>query len=193
MNDVTEGARLDDQDRFRTQVASFARASAAREALKRLSVEARSILSSNRQSLRQEPRQTCFSNLLLHGRQIIFYAKLLDQVILRVVNAVRCAPVSITRLADTAHVDEILFGRLNANVLDPFPPDAFVSNKHHGHMRVAKKTNIGALIGKARGRIEVVKNISPLLRRIERGVHDGEIVHMRLQRQSAQPFLVLIR
>ena len=40
MNDVTEGARLDDQDRFRTQVASFAKASAAREALKRLSVEA---------------------------------------------------------------------------------------------------------------------------------------------------------
>jgi hypothetical protein len=27
MNDVTEGARLDDQDGFRTQVASFAKAS----------------------------------------------------------------------------------------------------------------------------------------------------------------------
>src|SRR5262245_25071141 len=138
------------------------------------------ILSSNCQSLGQEPRQTCFSNLLLHRRQIIFYAKLLDQVTLRIVNAVRCAPVPIPRLAYTAHVDEILFGRLDANVLDSFPPDTFVPNKHHGHMRVSKETNVGALVGKARSRIEVVKNIAPLLRRIERGVHNREIVHTRL-------------
>ena len=140
------------------------------------------ILSSNRQPLGQKPRQTCFGNLPLHDRQIIFYAKLLDQVILCIINAVRCAPVSITRLAHTAHVDEILFGWLDANVLDPFPPDAFIPNKHHGHMRVPEKTNVGALISKTRGRIEVVKNIAPLLRRIERGVHDGEIVHTGLQR-----------
>src|SRR6267378_3631114 len=125
------------------------------------------ILSSNRQPLGQEPRQTRFSNLPLHGRQVIFYAKLLDQIILRIVNAVRCTPVSITRLPHTAHVDEILFGWLDANVLDSFPPDTFVPHKHHGHMRVSKETNVGALIGKARGRIEVVKNIPPLLRRIE--------------------------
>src|SRR4029077_3670203 len=116
------------------------------------------ILSSNCKPLSQEPRQTRFSNLPLHGRQIIFYAKLLDQVIFRVVNAIRCAPVSITRLAHTAHVDEILFAWLDANVLDPFSPDAFIPNKHHGHMRVPKETNVSALIGKARGRIEVVKN-----------------------------------
>src|SRR5437870_411195 len=101
------------------------------------------ILSSNCQPLGQEPRQTGFSNLPLHGRQIIFYAKLLDQVILRIVNAVRCAPVSIPRLAHTAHVDEILFGWLDANVLDPFPPDAFIPNQHHGHMCVPKETNVG--------------------------------------------------
>ena len=49
-------------------------------------------------------------------------------------------------------------------------------------MCVPKETNVRALIGKARGRIEVVKHIAPLLRCIERGVHDGEIVHTRLQR-----------
>ena len=140
------------------------------------------ILSSNCKPLSQEPRQTRFGNLPLRGRQIIFYAKLLDQIVLRIVNTVRCAPVSITRLAHTAHVDEILFSRLDVNVLNPFPPDAFISNKHHGHMCVSKETNVGALIGKARGRIEVVKNISPLLRRIERSVHDGKIVDTRLQR-----------
>ena len=34
MNDVTEGARLDDQDRFRTQVASFATASVGQGSVK---------------------------------------------------------------------------------------------------------------------------------------------------------------
>src|SRR5215475_14299962 len=119
------------------------------------------ILSSNRQSFGEEPRQPCFSDLPLHGRQIIFYAKLLDQVVLRVVNAVRCAPVSVARLAHAAHVDEILFGWLDANELNSFPVDAFIADKHHGHVRVPKETNVGALIGKARSGIEVVKNIAP--------------------------------
>jgi hypothetical protein len=34
MNDVTDGARLDDQDRFRTQVASFAKASVGQGSVK---------------------------------------------------------------------------------------------------------------------------------------------------------------
>src|SRR5205814_6568280 len=136
----------------------------------------------NCKPLGQEARQTCFGNLLLHGREIIFYAKLLDEIVLRVVNAVRCAPVSIARLADTTHVDEILFGWFDANVLDSFPANIFIPNKYHRHMCVPEETDGGVLVGETRGCIEVIKNVAPLPRRIERCVYDGKIVHTCLQR-----------
>ena len=47
-------------------------------------------------------------------------------------------------------------------------------------MGVAEKTNGRALIGETRDRIEVIEHVAPLPGRIERGVHDGKIVHSPL-------------
>ena len=59
-------------------------------------------------------------------------------------------------------------------------------------MGVAEKTNRRVLIGEARGGVEIVEDVAPLRRRIERRVDDGEIAHLSLQSQVAQPFLVFV-
>ncbi len=107
-------------------------------------------LATDCEPLCEEPRQTRFSNLLLHGRQIVFYPQLLDQIVFSVVNAIGRAPISIAWLPHATRVDELLPGWLDANVPSPFPPDTLIPNKNHRHMRVPEKTNVGALIGETR-------------------------------------------
>src|SRR5690348_3828513 len=55
---------------------------------------------------------------------------------------------------------------------------------------MTEKANGRVLIGKTGGRIEVVKDVAPLRRSIERGVNNGEITHLPLQFQFAEPLLV---
>ena len=52
-------------------------------------------------------------------------------------------------------------------------------------MGVSEKTNCCALIREIREGIEIIEHITPLSGRIERGVHDGKVVHQALQRQAA--------
>ena len=121
------------------------------------------------------------SNLLLRGRQIVFYPQQFDEIALNVVNAVRRAPVTIAGLPHAAGVDEILPARLDANMLFPFLPDAaLVPNEHHGHMRVAEETDRGALISETRDGVEVIKNVAPLPGCIECGVNDRKMMDLSL-------------
>jgi hypothetical protein len=128
-------------------------------------------------TLCKEARQTGPSDFLLRGREIVFYPQKFDEMVLDVVYAISCAPVSVARLSHAAGVDEIFFARLDANVLGRLTPDAFVANKDHWHVCVAEKTDGGALIGETRDRIEIIEHIAPLPGRIERGVHDRKIMH----------------
>src|SRR3989454_9265638 len=48
-----------------------------------------------------------------------------------------------------------LFGRLDSDVFDPFLPNALVPNKYHGHVRVAEKTDGGALIRETCDSVEI--------------------------------------
>ncbi len=125
----------------------------------------------------EELRQTCFRNLLLRARHVIFYPQQFDQIVVNIVNAICRAPISVAWLPDAACVDEILFGRLDSDVFDPFLPNALVPNKYHGHVRVAEKTDGGALIRETCDSVEIAKHIAPLAGRIECGVHDCKIVY----------------
>src|SRR5262249_19633407 len=107
-------------------------------------------------------------------------------------NAISCAPVAVTWLPNAAGVNEIFFARLDADALGGLASHAFVAHEYHRHMGMAEKTDGRALIGETRDGIEVIEHISPLAGRVECGVHDCEIVHPALQRQTAQPFLVLL-
>ena len=129
------------------------------------------------QSFGQELRQTCFGNLFLRGRQIVFNPHQFDEIVFNVVNAIRRAPVSVAWLPDAAGVDEILFGWLDANVFGPFLPDTLIANKYHWHVCVAEKADCGALICETRDSVEVAKDITPLPRRIECSMHDRKIVY----------------
>ena len=59
-------------------------------------------------------------------------------------------------------------------------------------MRVAEKTDSGPLIGKTRDSVEVIENVAPLPRSIERGMYNREIMDSSLQRQRPQPIPVLL-
>src|ERR1700747_3245760 len=95
------------------------------------------------EALRQQSRQTGFSDFLLRGGEIVFYSQQFNEIVLDVVNAISGAPVSVTGLAHAAGVDEIFFARLNTNMLGVLTPDAIVAHKYHRHMRVAEKTDGG--------------------------------------------------
>jgi hypothetical protein len=83
-------------------------------------------------------------------------------------------------LANAACVDEILFGRLDVDVFDPFLSNALVPNEYRGYVRVAKKTDGGALIRETCDCVEIAKYIAPLAGRIECGVHDCKIAYSLL-------------
>ncbi len=141
------------------------------------------------QALGKEPRQTSLRDFLLRGGEIVFYSQEFDEVVLDVVNTISSSPVSVTRLAHAAGVDEIFFAGLNTNVLGVLAPDAVIAHKYHRHMGVAEKTDSCPLIRKTRDGVEIIEHVPPLAGRIEGGVHDGKIVNPLLQRQAAQPLL----
>ena len=59
-------------------------------------------------------------------------------------------------------------------------------------MRVAEKTDSCPLVRKTRDGVEIIEHVTPLAGRIEGGVHDGKILNSLLQRQTAQPFCILL-
>ena len=149
-------------------------------------------LLSELEPLGQHAGQTRFDDFLLRGGEVVFEATLLDYIFLRLVNAVCRAPIAVTRLSDTAGINKIFFRRLNNEMIGLHALHAIIAHEGAGDMSVAKKTNGGVLVGEAGGRIEIVKNVAPLIRRIERGVDDGEVAHLTRKTQGAQPFLVLV-
>ena len=57
---------------------------------------------------------------------------------------------------------------------------------------VAVKAELRVLVVEARRGIELVEDVAPLVRRIERGVDDREIAHLPDHLQVAQPLLVVL-
>ena len=61
-------------------------------------------LFSNRQSLRQHPREARLDDFLLRGLEIVFHAPLFHHPALHVVNAVSGPPFAVSRLTDQSKV-----------------------------------------------------------------------------------------
>ena len=152
-----------------------------------------SILSASRKSFREWRWEAGLDDFLLRGGELIFYPPLLDDVVFNVINAVGGAPIGVARLTDAAGINEILFARLDAEQFGADTSDAVVADKGHGYMSMAEETNGRVLIGETRGCVEIIEDVTPLCRCIERRVHDGEIAHLPLQAQVAQPYFVLCR
>ena len=152
-----------------------------------------SILSAKGKAFREQWRQTSFDDFLLCGGELVLNPALLDDVVLYVINAVGGPPIGVARLTDAAGINEILFARLDAEQFHVDMSDALIADKGHRYMGVAEETNGRVLISKARGRVEISKDITPLCRCIERGVHDGKILHLPLQAQVMQPHFILCR
>src|SRR6266404_2035944 len=175
MHDIAERARFDDQYLFQRPDVRL------------------SILSANRKSFRERRRQTGLDDFLLRDGDLIFHSPLLDDVVLNVINAVGGSPIAIAWLTDAAGIDEIFFARLDAKQLNADTSDPVVADKRHGYMSMPEETNGRVLISETRGRIEIIEDITPLCRCIERSVHDRKIAHLPLQAQVAQPHFVLRR
>src|ERR1017187_10440396 len=77
------------------------------------------------QALSQKRRQASLDDLLLRGLQIVFHSAIFDDVFFDVIDAISGAPISIARLADTAGVDEILFGHVNLKLFNPLAAHPF--------------------------------------------------------------------
>ena len=177
VDDVAERTRLDDQDGI------------DREISEPLRITHRD-LTTEGQSIGQAFRQAGLEDFLLRGVDIVFYAPLLDHILLGMINAIGGTPIAVARLADAAGVDEIFFRRLNRDLLDLQPLHAVIAHEGDRDMGVPEKTNRRVLISEAGDGVEIVEDVAPLAGSIECGVHDGEIAHLPRESQIAQPFLV---
>ena len=64
-------------------------------------------LSAEFEAIGQQTGQTGLNDLLLRGREVVFYAPLFDHMVFDVINAIGGAPIAVARLADAADVNEI--------------------------------------------------------------------------------------
>src|SRR4029077_4943693 len=100
--------------------------------------------------------------------------------------------VQTCALPISAGVDKIFFARINPQLVDPLTLDAVVAHKCHRHVSVPEEANSSVLVSEARGRVEVVEDVAPVLGRIEGRVKDGEITNLPLKLQRPQPFFVRV-
>ena len=80
-------------------------------------------------------------------------------------------------MADAADVDEVLSTGLDPELRVSAAAHDAVADKSHRDVRVAEKTDRRVLVGKARGGGESVKDVTPPLRPIQRGVNDRKAGH----------------
>jgi hypothetical protein len=191
---VPERTRLDDQDGtdFRFQISDLR----LEDALINLQSEIynlKFLLAPQLQAVGEQVRQPCLDDLFLRRGEIVFYAALFDHVFFDVVNAVGGAPITIARLADAANVNEVFFRFLDGEPVHLHFLYAVIPHECSGHVRVPEEADRRLLVRETGNGIETVKDVAPLLRRIERRVDDREILDLLGQRQRAQPFLVFIR
>jgi hypothetical protein len=95
-------------------------------------------------------------------------------------------------LSDATGVHEIFFPKLDMNLFLLGAMGAFVADKGALDVSVAEETDGSVLVGETGGGIEIAKDVTPLRGSIESGVHNGEIAHLPLEAQVAQPFTVLV-
>src|SRR5205823_14982487 len=126
-------------------------------------------------------RETGGNDLLAGPFDIVTDPALLDQIFVGVVNAIGSAPVTVPRLPDAAGIDEILFAKLDMNLFLLGAMSAFVADEGALDVSMTEETDGGVLVSETGGSIEVAKDVAPLRRSIESGVHNGEIAHLTLE------------
>src|SRR5205814_3157772 len=109
---------------------------------------------------------------------------LFDHMVFDVINAIGGAPIAVTRLADAANVNEVFFRFLNSKLIDPYFLYGVIADECSCYVGVPKEANRGLLISKTCGSIETVKDIAPLIWRIECRMDDREIANLPGQRQD---------
>ena len=138
----------------------------------------KSLLASQLQPFGQQARQTCLDNFSLSGRQVVFYATLFDHIFVDVINAIGGAPIAIPGLADAANVNKVFFRFLDRELIDLQFLYAIIAHECSCDVRVSEEANRGGLIGETCDGIETVKDVAPLIGRIECRVNDREIANL---------------
>src|ERR1039458_10898123 len=132
------------------------------------------ILPSELQPFGEAFRQAGGADFFLGGGDVVIEPAKFNGSGVHVVNDIGGLGVVVARLADGADVDEILFGRINFKFGIGAAADGGVAHEGDGHVGVAEEADLGVLLGKAGGGGELVEDVTPALRRIERGVNHRE-------------------
>ena len=140
------------------------------------------------QAVGQSRRQSGVADFFLRRRNVVLEPVQLDQVLIKIEGDVAGLGLPIAGLSDGADIEKILAAnfQLDAGVqaaLDSVGPP----HKTDGNMRVSVEANLGVMIVKAIGSGELVENVRPFLRQIERGVDDGKALDLPDIFQVAQP------
>ena len=128
------------------------------------------------------------ADFFLRRRNVVLEPVQLDQVLIKIESDVAGLGLPIAGLPNGADIEKILAAnfQLDAGVqaaLDSVGPP----HKTDGNMRVPVEANLGVMIVKAIGSGELVENVRPFLRQIERGVDDGKALDLTDIFQVAQP------
>src|SRR6266850_2655007 len=102
-------------------------------------------------------------DFFLRACEIVFHPPLFDHRALDMINAIRRAPIGIAWLTDAAGINKIFFARIDPQLVDSLSLHAVVAHEGHRHMGVPEETNARVLISEARGSVEIVEDVAPLL------------------------------
>ena len=112
-------------------------------------------------------RQPRIENRFLRATEIVFKTPQLDFITACIVNAIGSPPVSVTRLADTANVDQVFFPALKCQDIQRNNSHATVPHIGLRRVGVPDEANRGVLVVEAGGRVELIEDIAPLVRCIQ--------------------------
>src|SRR2546421_5986280 len=143
------------------------------------------------QAFREPGWQTGRHDFGLRRRDIVVQTPQFDRTFVHVVDHVRRPWIAVARLANAADVDEIFPTRLDLEFGVSAAAHDTVADEGHRHMRVAKKTDRGVLIGKTGLDGEPVEHVATTLRAIEGGVHESKTGHEPEVLQFLAPLAIL--
>src|SRR5215469_1235678 len=142
------------------------------------------------EAISEPRRQPGRQDFLLSLGQIIREPSQPDRTPFLVKHNVGSAPVAVSWLTNTAHVDEVFFPRFQHQLFEREPNDGTVFNVGSRCVSMTEEAKFRGLLGKAGRCIQLIQDVTPSTRVFQSGVDDHKSVNFRNERKRSEPALL---
>ena len=145
---------------------------------------------SERQAISKPRRKSCLQDFPLSFCQIIPKPAQSDHALFFIEQNVSGSPVSIPWLADAACVDKVPLSRFQDQLLEWHAYNGTILNVSPWSVGMTKKAEFRCLSGKTGSCVQLIQDVAPTPRILQRSMDDCESTDLGDQRESAKPELL---